>query len=240
MILHLISKYPKRFAIFEHTHVGKVVLHNEKVLLDTGSNTARALKVVMCTNGFENIKIFHESGLEIDTRFHHNVQGVVNFMSGYLNALRKPPTAISYFITENSEFTDPYFYLTRRMYDYEGEKDLNLISIGGPELILDKDVLYTSDIDYPEDAQSEIDEFVRTVYEGDINKKIDYAFKWHGVMGYTPNGVRLIGTEPKSQNLLYNLGCNGVGILPSIFGGRRISQIIAGEKISPSIFDPRE
>ena len=59
-------------------------------------------------------------------------------------------------------------------------------------------------------------------------------------MGYTPNGVRLVGVEPKNRVLLYNLGCNGVGILPSIFGGDRISHILAGEKLSPSIFDPKE
>jgi hypothetical protein len=38
---------------------------------------------------------------------------------------------------------------------------------------------------------------------------------------------------------LYNLGCNGVGILTSIYGAKRISQIVAGEKLSQSIFDPK-
>ena len=58
-------------------------------------------------------------------------------------------------------------------------------------------------------------------------------------MGYTPNRIRLIGSEPKNHALLYNLGCNGIGIIPSVYGGRRISRIIAGEKLKPSIFDPR-
>jgi hypothetical protein len=39
--------------------------------------------------------------------------------------------------------------------------------------------------------------------------------------------------------LLYNLGCNGVGFLPSIFGGHRISQLLAGQTLAPSVFDPR-
>jgi glycine/D-amino acid oxidase-like deaminating enzyme len=56
-------------------------------------------------------------------------------------------------------------------------------------------------------------------------------------MGYTKNGVRLIGPEPKNAALMYNLGCNGVGILPSIYGGEKISRLIGGETMPPSIFD---
>jgi len=56
-------------------------------------------------------------------------------------------------------------------------------------------------------------------------------------MGYTKNGVRKIGREPKASRLLYNLGCNGVGILTSIYGGDRIAKIIKGEKVEPTIFD---
>jgi glycine/D-amino acid oxidase-like deaminating enzyme len=36
---------------------------------------------------------------------------------------------------------------------------------------------------------------------------------------------------------MYNLGCNGVGILPSIYGAKRIAQLLAGETLGPSIFD---
>jgi glycine/D-amino acid oxidase-like deaminating enzyme len=58
-------------------------------------------------------------------------------------------------------------------------------------------------------------------------------------MGYTTNGLRLIGPDSKNPILLYNLGCNGVGILPSIFGAKRISDMLSGKKIKPMIFDPK-
>jgi glycine/D-amino acid oxidase-like deaminating enzyme len=58
-------------------------------------------------------------------------------------------------------------------------------------------------------------------------------------MGFTPNGVRLIGPEPYNPILYYNLGCNGVGLLPSIYGARKIARFIVGEKLKPSIFDPK-
>jgi glycine/D-amino acid oxidase-like deaminating enzyme len=59
-------------------------------------------------------------------------------------------------------------------------------------------------------------------------------------MGYMDGGVRVIGEHPRHAELLYNLGCNGVGFLPSIHGGRQIARLLTGERPPPSIFDPRE
>jgi glycine/D-amino acid oxidase-like deaminating enzyme len=39
-------------------------------------------------------------------------------------------------------------------------------------------------------------------------------------------------------SVLYNTGCNGIGILPSIAGGKRIARILKGEILPKSIFDP--
>jgi len=58
-------------------------------------------------------------------------------------------------------------------------------------------------------------------------------------MGYTTSGLRLIGPEPANPVLLYNLGCNGIGILTSIYGGKKISDFLAGKTMPPSIFDPK-
>jgi len=37
---------------------------------------------------------------------------------------------------------------------------------------------------------------------------------------------------------MYNLGCNGVGFIPSIHGGHRISRLLAGDDLDASLFDP--
>jgi len=66
----------------------------------------------------------------------------------------------------------------------------------------------------------------------------DFEYKWHGLMGYTKSGLRCVGVEPLNTTLLYNLGCNGVGILPSIYGARKIAMHLAGETVKESIFDP--
>jgi glycine/D-amino acid oxidase-like deaminating enzyme len=232
----LLKKYSGRFSLFEHTRVRKVVLKDDHALLDAGNATVDCSRVVLCTNGFEDIQVIAPSGLEIDARFHHSVVGVVGFMSAYLAPYRKPPIALSYLMSEDSRPEDPYFYLTRRQYEYDGA-DQNLVSIGGPELVLEDRTEYLADSDYPEEAHNEIDRFVKDVYEGNPHAEIDYAFRWHGLMGYTANGVRMVGPDPQSQVLMYNLGCNGIGILPSLFGARTVARHLAGEILPPSMFD---
>ncbi len=237
IVLYLQKQYPDRFALFEHTPVTKIILRNGHALLDTNTNTIEASHIVLCTNGFNSVTIFDEHGLGIDTKFHHLLHGTVGYMSGYLEKMNKPPIAISYFTDPDPSADDPYFYLTRRTYEYEGDGTHNLISVGGPEQKLEDSVLYSSDNEYPDDMSAIIDVFVRNTYETDPNKKIDYVFTWHGLMGYTRNGVRLIGPEPKNPVLIYNLGCNGVGILPSVYGGKRISLFLSGKPLEKSIFD---
>lgn len=239
VISYLLKEYKNRFALYEHTHIHKVVLKKEFALLDALNHTVIASKVVLCTNGFENIHILNESGLDIDTKFHHLLEGVVGFMSGYLKSYKKPPIAISYITDSGSPLDGEYFYLTRRQYEFDEDRKENLISIGGPEVLLEDGGEYMSDQDFPEEAQKIIDNFARNTFEGNPDEKISYEFFWHGLMGYTQNKIRLIGSEPKNPILLYNLGCNGVGILPSLYGGQRITQIIRGDNLEESVFDPK-
>ncbi|NDE68238.1 FAD-binding oxidoreductase [bacterium] len=248
VLAYLLKKYSDRFHIYEETLIGKVVLKKDHAILDAIDHTVTASRVVLCTNGFENVTILNESGLDIDVKFHHDVIGVVGYMSGYLEKYNKPPAAISYFTDPDQSMEDPYFYLTRRLYEYDkNDKGTshNLICVGGPEIDLDDRREYIPDYDYPEKAHQDIDQFIKeTVLPGknqekDGKKDIDYKFTWHGLMGYTPNMIRRIGFEPKNPVLLYNLGCNGTGILPSVYGGDRISRLIKGDKLAPSIFDPK-
>ena len=82
-----------------------------------------------------------------------------------------------------------------------------------------------------------IDDFNRmTIIDAPKDTRRD--FSWKGLMGYTPNGIRIIGPDPANRSLLYNLGCNGIGILPSLYGGKRIARYVNGETLEPSIFDP--
>jgi glycine/D-amino acid oxidase-like deaminating enzyme len=239
---YLLTNYADRFSLYEGTNVKKIILRKDHAILDAESFTVVTPRVVLCTNGFENMDIFNHSGLDIDKHFHHEITGIVARMSGYLEKLNKPPMAISYYVTPELGFDnmeDPYFYFTRREYEYEKGTRHNLICIGGPQHSIADREEYLYEFDYPEEVQKEINEFVKKTYDSDPNHHIDYKFTWHGLMGYTRNRIRLIGEEKKNPVLMYNLGCNGVGILPSIFGGKRITDMIAGKKIVPMIFDPK-
>jgi len=239
--MYLLDKYKDRFSIFENTKVPKLVLKEDHALLDAEHHCVTAKEVVLCTNGFENIKIFNTSGLEIDTRFHHSVHGVVGRMTGYVENTTKSPIAINYYMGPQWNFDDmgePYYYLTRRTYEFNNNEH-SLTCLGGPQQMIPSRAEYRADFDYPDEIEPTADKFLHKLYNIDQSKNIDYKFNWHGLMGYTTNGVRMVGRDPKNSVLLYNLGCNGVGILPSIFGGEKVSRVIKGEKFPPSIFDVR-
>jgi glycine/D-amino acid oxidase-like deaminating enzyme len=237
MVSALLSRYPDRFALYEETPIGKIVLHEDRAILDAGEHEVSVRRVVLCTNGFETVSIFNKSGLDIDAKYHHIVSGKVGYMSAYLETMNKLPIAISYYTDPRAGFKNSYFYLTRRPFDYETGVEHNLISIGGPDADIAENVPYSHELAYPDAQARRIDRFLRETYDIDPNRAIDFLFTWHGLMGYTLNGLRLIGPEPQNPVLLYNLGCNGVGILPSLHGARTIARHLAGEEVRRSIFD---
>ncbi|HRH26060.1 MAG TPA: FAD-dependent oxidoreductase [Candidatus Paceibacterota bacterium] len=236
---YMLRAYKDRFRIFEHSRVGKILLRKDNAVLDVGTYEVCAKKVVLCTNGFKHLTIIGEDGLESNAKFHHLVKGTVGYMSGYVENTSKPPTAISYFIDPAHTNDDPYFYMTRRQFEYADEAPVtdsqSLICIGGPEGELADHEGYSTNDEYPEIAAEGIQKFVeKTLKKGE---KVSYGFTWHGLMGYTRSRMRLIGPDPKHQPLMYNLGCNGVGILPSLHGGRKIASVLAGQIQEKSIFD---
>jgi glycine/D-amino acid oxidase-like deaminating enzyme len=236
---YLFEKYAGRFFLYEHTKVNKVIIKDENTVLDCIKHTVIARQTVLCTNGFENFDIISPSGLSVNTRFHHNINGVVAFMSGYLEPYTGIPAAISYFQKKgDKELTDNpgegYFYVSRRSYEYERDQKHNLISVGGPDYALEDRAKYDRNQEFSSKAKDAIDRFVKDTYD---KKYLNYAFMWHGIMGYTKNLLRMVGKDPDYPRLLYNLGCNGLGLLPSIFGGNKVARIINGENFPTSVFD---
>lgn len=237
---YLLATYKDRFALFEGSPVQQMSLQQHRATLAILDYCATTKKVVLCTNGFENFTIVNQNGPDIDTKFHYLVQGTVGYMVGYFEPLKHPPTAISYLTAADADTKKPYFYITRRRHEHEEKKAYNLICVGGPEKPLSEAAKYSRGDSCSEEMRNLMDAFLRKNYRHVGIESIEYAFCWHGLMGYTPNGVRLVGVEPCNPVLLYNLGCNGVGILPSIYGGKRIADIVADKKVEPSIFDPRD
>jgi glycine/D-amino acid oxidase-like deaminating enzyme len=176
---YLTKTYPERFALYEHTPVHKVILHADSATLDAHKYTVKAKRVVLCTNGFENFHIINENGLEVDAKFHHNVRGRVAYMSAYLESADNPPIATSYETPEEPTEYIPYYYLTRRPYEFEEGVEHNLVSIGGPEEPFENDA-YSRESEYPERAIEVLNRFVREIYapekaEGRVKYEIGRA-----------------------------------------------------------------
>ncbi len=243
---YLLTAYKDRFTLVEHTQIKKIQLRKDDAVLHGETNTITCGRVVLCTNGFKKFTIEYDGGEELNTDFHQEVQGAVAYMAGYLEELNHPPVALSYYdaaLIQKGHAKDvyheePYIYVTRRPYELEKNEHHNLVCIGGPEVLLEDTTLYEPDSESPEDALNKIDKFLHQTYTKAPHNADEYQFRWHGLMCYTPNGMRLVGVEPRHHALMYNLGCNGVGILPSTYGGKRISELLSGNKVASTLFDP--
>lgn len=235
----LLERYKGRLEVFEGSAVDSITLNKKDALVHIGEHTVTAQKVVLCTNGFENFTIHNAVGKDINTKFHDLVIGTVGYMAAYLEPLGRKPVAISYFSTPRIDEDAPYFYFTRRVFQHKVKGEFNLVSLGGLEEVFpDKSYYERERLPYPEKAAQGLDDFFRSTYKYAPKEGIDYLFYWHGLMGYTPNGLRCIGPEPINPVLMYNLGCNGAGLLSSIFGGYKISRFLNKNKLEKSIFDP--
>jgi glycine/D-amino acid oxidase-like deaminating enzyme len=241
VVRYLARAYPGRFRLVEGTKVEKLVVRDGGVTLDCGVATIDAESAVLCTNGFEDFTIVAENGLCFDKEFHRNVQGVVGYMSAYLVPLSKPPAGLVYLPKDWApEQDDFYYYSTRRPYEYEPGRGArhNLVSVGGPQVVTEEHTVYSFDHEYPEKVAAEIDAFAQRTWGKDAPAPDDRRFAWHGLMGYTRGMVRMVGPHPAAPRLLYNLGCNGIGILPSIAGGETVARHLSGEKVPRTIFTP--
>lgn len=242
LAVHLLKAYADRFDLHEETPVHTIRLKKGFAILESDKFTFQAKKVVLCTNGFSNINIINEAGREINSTFHQMVKGTVGYMAGYLEDMDTPPVVLRYYRStdtpsENPHDDEPYVYLTRRPFLYDADKSYNLVAIGGPERQLHNKDVYNPAEPYPTDSKKQLDDFFFNQYKGQVSSYKPMTFYWHGLMAYTPNGIRCIGTDPHNKSLMYNLGCNGIGILSSIYGAKRISQLLQAKYLSKSIFD---
>jgi len=232
---YLLSTYPERFHLAEFTSAKQVTLTPTKLVIKTSEYTITASTVVLCTNGYKTYQIDGTPSTSFLSR--PILTSIVGYMHGYLDATLKPASATQYFTAQTLSPSDPYFYVTRRFYEH-GRHVHTLLCVGGPEVQLPLDQPYTRNAHYLPEAYTQLDQFILSTFQHPPSH-VKPDFQWHGLMGYTPSMIRLIGPDPAYPHLLYNLGCNGVGILPSIYGGKRIARYLAGEDVQPSIFDPK-
>jgi glycine/D-amino acid oxidase-like deaminating enzyme len=129
----LITRYPDRFTVYEHSPVDSITLFKKEGKLHIENSTVTAEKIVLCTNGFENFTIQNEVGEDVNAKFHETVIGTVGYMAAYLEPVGNKPTALSYFSSPSTDEQEPYYYFTRRLFEHKEKGSHTLVSIGGPE-----------------------------------------------------------------------------------------------------------
>ncbi len=234
---HLLAEHPRRFAYADCTNVERVVVGPERVEVRAGAHRVDARHAVLCTNGFVDHAVADAGGSPIELAADQRITGRVAYMAAFVEDAPRPPAAMSYIRNTTIGGDVPYVYVTRRSYDREGAV-VTLTCMGGPEYPF-RGPRYERDAPFPAELLAAMDEEVRPFAQPARPAGLPYDFHWHGLMGYNHCGIRVVGAHPAHPRLLYNLGCNGVGFLPSIHGGQRIAQLLAGRRLAPSVFDPR-
>lgn len=236
-----LNQYPDRITFFEQSPVTNVHCAKEQVSILVNDTTITAQEVVLCTNGFEYLSLTTD-GPNIDAKFHHNVSGIVGYMSGYEYEQPYTPSATWFYeqdavMSNHPQNDDPYFYITKRPFEIAGAQK-GLVVIGGPESALSDRADYEREKMIDQHIITETDTFAeKTIEESALLKRI---FSWHGLMGYTATGLRVVGREPCAPRIIYNLGCNGVGIMPAFWASKQLVAIVNNEKTTPTLFDPRD
>jgi len=255
-IVHaLLQRYPNRFFVYENSPVKEILIEEGNIAVHASENTINALRIILCTNGFENFDIKSDKNSDLNFNFHKHIKGLIGYMFAKTENLNKNPEAFAYFDKNYDEkadadsyeeidrqrdviYADNYIYTTRRHYDLENEDPKNLFCIGGISAVFEDSSSYNKQHQYDENAKANYLKFIKENIDEESLDENHREFMWHGLMGYTSDGIRLVGHDTREPNLMYNLGCNGIGILPAIWGGKRISDLINGDT-TESLFDPR-
>jgi glycine/D-amino acid oxidase-like deaminating enzyme len=237
VLAFLERRYPDRFRYVDQTLVDRIVVGAGRgVMLHALGHAISTSRAVLCTNGFVDHTVEDRDGRPIHLHEAQRVSGRVGYMAAFAEEQPRTEAAMSYIRNPVIGGDTPYVYVTRRTYERPAGT-VTLTCMGGPEHAIDGQ--WHADQPFPGAMLSTMDKTVRPFAQAERPARLPYDFQWHGLMGYTDGGVRVIGEHPRHSGLLYNLGCNGVGFLPSICGGERVSRILAGERLPPSIFDPR-
>jgi glycine/D-amino acid oxidase-like deaminating enzyme len=233
---YLQRKYPERFVYADCTNVERIVVGQDRATVHAGGHQVTAGHVVLCTNGFVDHVVEDAAGSPIRLATDQQITGRVAYMTAFVEDEPRPPATMSYIRNTVIGGDTAYVYVTRRTYDRDTDAP-TLTCMGGPEYPFH--TVYQRDALFPGDLLQAMDEQVRPFAQPARPPGRPYDFHWHGLMGYNDSGIRVVGAHPRHKRLLYNLGCNGVGFLPSIYGGHRLSQHLAGDHMAASVFDPR-
>jgi glycine/D-amino acid oxidase-like deaminating enzyme len=222
LIERMLHLFPERFKLHEGTRALGVHSGNS-LLVKCEKGQVECKRVIFCTNGYALPDLSGTPNSFPDD--------YLMCVTGYLNGYEPLGTdeRVGLFFHELQPSNDePYVFSTT----WHRNPEEAVLMVGGPQFSCS-----VGDRERRDDnkAHDRIDHLAAEIF----GIKDRASSCWDGRMGYTRSGVRLAGQDPKNPNLFYNLGCNGIGILHSIYGARRVAMELSGRKVADSVFEPR-
>jgi glycine/D-amino acid oxidase-like deaminating enzyme len=212
---YLARNYRGRYKLYEGSPVTRIDL-DARPKVYVGGTSIDCKQVVLCTNGYPLPELVAKRAPWVKK----SLRRYVASMLGYEREDSQSPGAFIYFHEEGDPLEEPYFYITRRPYSVTGD---DLLVVGGPQVSILDEIDHQEE--YPSGVYDRIDGFMSRSYPEELDLP---SMCWNGLMGYTEDGLRLVGPDPDVPGLWYNLGCNGVGLLPSLVGAKKLAGLING------------
>ncbi len=214
--LYLARRYGGRYKLHEGSSVTSIDL-DTKLKVHAGEASIICNDVVLCTNGYALPELVAKRTPLVKK----SLRRFVASMLAYERKDKQSPGAFIYFHEEGDPHEEPYFYTTRRPYSVTGK---DILVVGGPQTTISGEIDHREE--YPKGVFDRIDGFMSRSFPEELGEGPSMC--WNGLMGYTEDGLRLVGPDPEVPGLWYNLGCNGVGLLSSVVGGKKLTDLIKG------------
>jgi glycine/D-amino acid oxidase-like deaminating enzyme len=217
---YLQEKFAGRFSVYEQTDITKIRLYEDQSILEHADGNIASQEVVLCTNAYKHFSIWDEVNQRAFTKLHETITPRI----GYLAAFPNPSPeryALGFFNEKEDVNPVPFWYFSHA--PHPNHNPNHSCVIGGPEFVFEG----TCTQDWIENKAELSLEFIHHFLKTTFQEAPDtLPFFWHGWMAYTPDGLRWVGPDSDHPHLWYNLGCNGIGIVPAITGAKKIASFM--------------
>ena len=232
LLQYLSKTFPARCLIYERSEISQIDLQDEEQILHHAFGKIFTNDAILCTNAYRNFVIIDERTKKSVTKLKEMVFQREGFLAAYPS--KASHSSLTGFMSEE-EFPPAvsYWYLSTTPIS-QSKDNKSVCLIGGPEYTLSSPL---SSEEITQKAEESL-QLMKKFLSQRLESPSSFSFFWHGTMGYTHNGLRWVGEDPDHPHLWYNLGCNGIGILPAIAGAQKIAKKMSGEIVGRSIFDP--
>ncbi len=213
IIQYLTNRYADRFQVYEKTKLIKVETYETWVSSETTWGVISSDKILFCTNWYTEYLV--------NWQYQSVISPERAYMAWYHVQDAKWPLTIGYW-PKGNEMED-YFYHSVRIHHDKSHEQTNLVCAWWPNL-------REGSLDH---YKRSVTEYVKKYYGWEHPTK----YFWWWTMGYTKTWFRIIWNSINAPRLFYNIWCNGVWILWSVYGAWKIVALLQWQKFDKSVFD---